>query len=282
MAVYGSVELGGTKTLVGSGTHPDHLAPISIPTTGPEETLAAVIDILRGVDAVGIASFGPLELQQGADGYGMVTTTPKPGWLGARVLEVIREGVGVPAGIDTDVNGAALGETRWGAGQGLHTVVYVTVGTGIGGGAVVDGSTLRPLGHPEMGHLVVRRMPGDDYPGRCPYHGDCLEGMASGPALADRYGPHGEWDEDAIRLASFYLAQGLRDIVYVLAPQRVIVGGGVSRMEGFHDGLQDALVQELAGYPGLSEHGAYFVVPPGLGGLSGLAGGLVLAESALA
>ena len=282
MAVYGTVELGGTKTLVASGTHPDDLTPISIPTTTPEETLKSVVNALSGVDAVGIATFGPVELRKGFDSYGTLTSTPKPGWSGTRVLDFVQEGVGVPVGLDTDVNGAALGEYRWGAGRGLDTIVYVTVGTGIGGGGVVGGSTLRALGHPEMGHVVVRRRPGDEYPGRCPYHGDCLEGMASGPAITDRYGPHEEWDGEVLGLATFYLAQGLRDIVYVLSPERVIVGGGVSRIDGFHDALQSALTQELAGYPGMSEHRANFIVPPGLGDLSGLAGGLVLAETSLA
>ena len=285
--VFGTVELGGTKTLVAVGTTPSDLSdPIRIPTTTPEETLEQVVEHLskHDLEAIGIASFGPVELREDHPDFGNITSTPKPGWSGAPVLRHTADALGVPAGFDTDVNGAALGEGAWGAVMGLHSYVYVTVGTGIGLGAVIRGHTLTASGHPEFGHVVVERHPQDDYPGRCPFHGDCLEGMASGPALEDRFGAHEAWEEPEKvgELAVRYLAQGMRNAVYAYSPQCIVVGGGVSKLPSFHSVLQHALLNELAGYPndGIAAAGDY-LRPPGLGDLSGLAGGLVLAREAL-
>lgn len=288
MALYGTVELGGTKTLVSSGTTAEDLAePHRLPTTKPDEVLAAVIDHLSGqpIASLGVASFGPLELRADHPDYGSISATPKPGWANTPILRVLSEALDLPVSIDTDVNGAALGEGVWGAGRGLHELVYVTVGTGIGGGVVVGGSPLGALGHPEIGHIEVERLGGDTYPGRCPYHGGCLEGMASGPAIEDRFGPHESWEDPSPPrdTAAFYVAQGVRNLIYTLAPQRVIVGGGVSKIPGFHARLRTDLVRSLAGYPGLEEHTSdAFVVAPGLGDHSGLVGGLVLAAGAVA
>jgi fructokinase len=194
----------------------------------------------------------------------------------------------VPVGFDTDVNGAALGEGRWGAARGLDSFVYVTVGTGIGGGAVVGGAPVHGLPHPEMGHVSVSRLPGDDFPGICPFHGDCLEGMACGPAIAARWGrPAEELRGDDLRRAvdveAHYLAAGLRNVVYALAPERIVLGGGVAGLPGLLPSLRARLAGALAGYPGLPEHGGdAFVVPPGLGGAAGAAGALALAEAAAA
>jgi fructokinase len=284
MPRYGSVEIGGTKTSCVVGSSPDDLSPVlTFSTSEPVETLGNVIDYLRAEspDAVGIAAFGPLDLVDGRVGV-----TPKEGWSGADLVGPVRDALDVPIGLDTDVNGAALGEIRWGAAQGLRTFVYVTVGTGIGGGAIVDGETVHGLGHPEMGHISVRRDPDDVYPGICRLHGDCLEGLASGPAIEGRWGVSGERLSGtdltmAVEIESFYLAQMMRNLVYILAPELVIVGGGVSRLPGLLDLVNRRLVAELSGYPGLPEHDSGFVVPPGLGDMSGLAGGIVLAERAL-
>jgi fructokinase len=283
MPRYGAVELGGTKTSVGVGETPGDLEDsATFATTGPKETLGRVIELLLEVRpvAVGISSFGPLDLSAGRIGV-----TPKPGWSGTDLLQPVRGALEVPVGLDTDVNGAALGEGRWGAGLGLRSIVYVTVGTGIGGGALIDGKPVHGLGHPEMGHIVVRRHPEDRIPGVCRLHGDCLEGLASGPAIAERSGRPAEDLRDAelrdtLEIESFYLAQMMRDLIYVLAPERVIIGGGVTRLPGLLPRVIDRLSAELGGYPGLPDHDAGFVVPPGLGDLSGLAGGLILAERA--
>ena len=216
-----------------------------------------------------------------------MTTTPKPGWSGTDLVGPLGDALGVPVGFDTDVTGAALGEGRWGAARGLRSFVYVTVGTGIGGGAVVGGAPVHGLPHPEMGHVSVTRLPGDEFPGICPFHGDCLEGMACGPAMAARWGRPAEELTGAdlaraVDIEAHYLAAGLRNIVYVLAPERIVLGGGVAGLPGLFPALRERLAAALAGYPGLAEHGAPgFVVPPGLGGAAGAAGALALAELAL-
>lgn len=284
MARFGTVELGGTKILVASGTTPDDLtAPHRIDTSDPESNLSAIVTHLSeaSVDAVGIASFGPLELRPGHADFGNIVSTPKRGWSDAPVARRITDGIGVPVSIDTDVNAAALGEGRWGASAGLATHAYVTVGTGIGMGAVVRGRTISGLGHPEMGHFAVIPRPDDSFPGRCPFHATCLEGMASGPALADRFGPHQGWDEAVTGLAAHYVAQGLRSVVYAIAPERIVVGGGVSRLSGFHDLLRGELAEQLAGYPAISERTDRTFLTRPVFENSGLVGSLILARNAL-
>lgn len=290
----GAVEAGGTKIVCLVGSDPDHIvAQTRIPTGEPTETLTQVIAFFReAVDAggplaaIGIASFGPLELRRAHPRYGFITTSPKPGWAGVDMVGPVRSALGVPVGFDTDVNGAALGESRWGAARGLNTFVYLTVGTGIGGGAVAGGRIIHGLGHPEMGHLSVPRQPGDDFPGTCPFHADCLEGMAGGDAIAARWGRPGEQlDGPELRAAgqleAAYLAAGLRAIVYTLAPQRIVIGGSVTALPGLLPLVRAKLTEGLAGYPGLPEHGTDdFVVPAALGALAGPAGALVLADHA--
>ncbi len=284
---FGAIEIGGTKTLVAAAESVDDLADHRrIPTTTPDETLEEVIGELEsaGVDAVGVASFGPVELRPGHPRYGYITSTPKPDWSDTPVVQIFVERLGVPVGFDVDVNGAALGEGRWGAAAGMDDFAYITVGTGIGGGVVVAGSPVHGAPHPEVGHVVVRRHPDDDYPGSCPFHGDCLEGLAAGPAVEARFGrPGNELSgseiEQAVELVTFYLAQGFRNLVYAVAPARLVVGGGISKMHGFHETVRGSLTAELAGYPYEEAHLApEFVVPPDLGDMSGLAGALILAE----
>lgn len=273
------------------GTGPDDIrADTRIPTTSPVETLGRVVDFFEAqppVNALGVASFGPVELRRDHPKYGSITTTPKPHWSDTDVVGALGNRLEIPIGFDTDVNGAALGEGRWGSAVGLDTFVYLTIGTGIGGGAVVSGAIGHGQVHPEMGHVTVRRHPDDDFPGRCPFHGDCFEGMACGPAIIDRWDASpsqltGETRARALAFEAHYVAEGVRNIVYTLAPQRVIIGGGVSKMDGLFPAVRSALRSSLAGYPGLPEHAAEdFVVPPGLGDRAGIAGGFVLAELAL-
>jgi fructokinase len=291
-----AVEAGGTKVLALLATGPDDtVAEMIIPTTTPGETIGAVVDFFSTQVAAGnapvaggIATFGPVELRRSHERYGWITTTPKPGWSNTDVLGPVRDVLGVPVGFDTDVNGAALGEGRWGAAQGLETFVYVTLGTGIGGGAVVNGRIAHGLVHAEMGHVHVPRHEDDDFPGSCPFHGRCLEGMASGPALEERFGSppdalEGAERERAVRLTAWYVAAGLRSIVYTLAPQRIIIGGGVGTLSGLIPEVRRRLAEFLGGYPALPEHGSVdFVVSPGLGAMAGPAGALVLAELELA
>ena len=285
MTVLGTVEIGGTKTDVAFGTSPDDLSPpFRIDTTDPDETLAAVASYFAAnpVDALGVAAFGPLDLTPSSPRYGTVLATPKPGWSGLPLHEVLTSAIDVPIAIDTDVNGAALGEGRWGAAQGMSNFAYMTVGTGIGAGIVVAGHLLAGDRHPEMGHISVRRLDGDTFPANCPYHGDCLEGMAAGPSLEARFGPPGTWagNETVVGHIAHYLAQGVLVLVYVAAPERVVIGGGVASLPWLHDRVRSKLVEMMGGYPEEPDPDL-LVSAPGLGGLSGLAGGLVLAETAV-
>lgn len=287
--MYGGVEAGGTKFVCAVGTGPgDIRRRVVIETTDPDTTLGRVEEFFRPfrnrMRAVGVASFGPVELRPGHPDWGKITSTPKEGWRDVDVAGRLASVLDLPIGFDTDVNGAALGEWRWGAGVGLDSVVYITVGTGIGGGAVIAGRPLHGLIHPEMGHVSVERRPSDDFPGICPYHGDCLEGMVSGPAIARRFGKPadrlGGAAAAAADLVAEYLAAGLRQVVYVLAPQRIIVGGGVSKLPGVVEKAGVRLLSQLAGYGVTPEHRAGFVVRPGLREDAGILGAFVLAERA--
>lgn len=294
--VYGAVEAGGTKFVCAVGTAPDDIREERrFPTAEPVETLAETIAFFEQwtdhhgpLRAIGVASFGPVELRRGHPAYGHITTTPKPGWSDTDIVGPLAGALGVPIGFNTDVNGAALGEGRWGAAAGLRTFVYLTVGTGVGGGAVVNGEVAEGLVHAEMGHVSVRRLEGDGFPGICPFHGDCLEGMAAGPAVAARWlqpaqDLEGADRERAVSVEAHYLAEGVRNIVYAVAPERVIIGGGIAEMPGLFPEVRRRLRSSLNGYPGLSEHARNdFIVPPGLGNLAGIAGAFVLAQAAAA
>ena len=289
---YGAVEAGGTKFVCLLGSSPDDVvARTRIPTgADPAATLDAVLAFFAGQPApaaVGIASFGPVELRPEHPRYGHITSTPKPGWRDVDLVGPVRAALGVPVGFDTDVAGAALGEGRWGAAQGLGSFVYMTVGTGIGAAAVVGGRLATGLGHAEMGHISVPRQPGDDYPGGCPYHADCLEGMAAGGTLAARFGRPGEQLDgadlrQAVEWEAGYLAAGLRTVVYTVIPERIVIGGSVAELPGLFPLVRDTLLESMAGYGVLPEHAAEdFVTPAALGGMAGPAGALVLAENAL-
>ena len=292
--MFGGVEAGGTKFVCVIGTGPDDIAETQrIDVAGPADTIEATLDFFRRalaagtrIDAIGIGSFGPVELRRSSPRYGFITTTPKPGWSGTDVAGPFAAALGIPIGFDTDVNAAALAEGRWGAARGLASFVYLTLGTGIGGGAVIDGRLLRGLGHPETGHIAVPRRPGDTFEGVCPFHGDCFEGLASGPAVGARFGRRAEHLDGAdqaaaAELVGFYLAVGVRSITYALAPERVVVGGGLSAMSGMLDAARAELRVQLNGYPGLTEHSQpAFLVPAELGGRAGPAGTLILAEQA--
>ena len=284
--LLGGVEAGGTNIVCAVGPAPGEILDrLEFPTGAPAETLDTAVGYFAGheLTALGLGWFGPIEMRPSHARYGVIGRTPKEGWDGIDVVAPFRA-LGVPVGLATDVAAAALGEGEQGASRGLRSHVYVTVGTGIGGAAIVDGEALTGLGHPEMGHVPVERAHNDDFPGVCPFHGGCLEGLASGSAVAARWGSPAESlaeseAEAAAALVAGYLAQGLRAIVYTLAPQRIVVGGGVTALPGFHGRLRDELEVSLAGNPGLPEHGAEdFVVAPALGDLAGVIGGLLLAR----
>lgn len=282
--VFGGIEAGGTKFVCVVGRGPDAIVDRArIETRDPASTLTECLAFFArhgSIRSLGIASFGPLELRPAHPDYGHITATPKPEWSGTDLVGPFADRLGIPVAIDTDVNGAALAEVRWGAATGLRNAVYVTVGTGVGGGAVMNGSPVTGLVHPEMGHVSISRLPGDDFGGVCPFHGDCFEGMASGPAIEARWGRPAESVEDTERMVEIEaatIAAGLRQIVYVLAPERIVLGGGVSKLAGLHEQVNAELMDQMAGYAVSSGHRSAFVVPPGLGDDAGVAGALALA-----
>jgi len=292
MALYGAIEAGGTKFVCAVGTGPADLrAQARFPTASPRETLARCLEFFRAqpqLDALGVGCFGPLELRRSAPHYGRVTTTPKLGWSNAEIVGPLQQALCVPVGFDTDVNAAVLGEARWGAAQNLDTVIYITIGTGIGGGALLGGQLAHGLVHPEMGHLLVPREPDDlTFAGDCPFHGGrCWEGLASGPALERRWGQRAETlpaDHPAWDLEARYIAAALTSLVLVLSPERVILGGGVMQVSALFPLIRSHLKRSLARYvqaDALEQGIDQYVVPPLLGTQSGIAGALALAERA--
>jgi fructokinase len=283
---YAGVELGGTKCIAILACGPDEvLAREVVPTSSPDETLGAIERILCRwqFDALGIASFGPIDVDTGSATYGQMLATPKPGWAGAKVTGQLGRVAAVPIAFDTDVNGAALAEMRWGAGHGFDDFAYITVGTGVGVGLIVDGKATRGLGHCELGHIRVARLPADDWRGSCPFHGDCVEGLASGSALTARYG------DDLASLKSddplwdgvaWTLAQLCHVIVCAAAPRRIAMGGGVvDQRPHLLASINAKLVESLNGYIRLPDDGAY-VRAPALGRDVGPMGAIALAMTA--
>ena len=293
-ALWGGIEAGGTKFVCAVGAGPDDIRAMErIPTTTPEATIGAALAFFQAqrrqlgpLSALGIASFGPVELHPESPKYGFITSTAKPGWRDTDVVGAFRRGLDLPVGFDTDVNGAALGEYQWGAAQGLDTFIYLTVGTGIGGGGLINGRLMRGLLHPEMGHFRLPRDPRTDpFPGGCPFHGDCFEGLASGPAMEKRWGQRAESlsaDHPAWALEAHYIALALSSYICTVSPQRIILGGGVMAQRHLFPLVHAGVRQVLNDYiqaPALTEHIASYIVPPALGDRSGVLGALALARA---
>jgi len=280
------VELGGTKCVALLARGPDEvLNRETVPTTSPEETLDALAAILARwqFDALGVASFGPVDLDKSSATYGHITSTPKPGWAGTDVLGRLRAAATVPAAFDTDVNGAALAEMRWGSGRGFMDFAYITVGTGVGVGLVVNGLPTRGFAHSELGHIRPVRIPGDDWPGACSFHGDCVEGLASGTALKARLGSRHVGDiapdDPVFETVAFALAQLCHAIVCAACPQRIAIGGGVTdRQPHLVERVQRMLVESLGSYMRLPRED--YVVAPELGAQAGPMGSIALAMDA--
>ena len=291
--MLGGVEAGGTKfvCVVGSGPS-DVRAEARVPTTSPAETLDRVMCFFREqqahhgpLSAIGIGSFGPIDLHPESARYGFITFTPKTGWADTDLVGPLRREFGVPVAFDTDVNAAALGEWRYGAARGLDTFLYLTVGTGIGGGALVGGRLMHGLVHPEMGHVrVPHDISVDPFPGLCRFHGDCLEGLASGPAMAARWGQSPDMlpaEHPGWALEATYLALALQGFVCTLSPQRIVMGGGVIEQPHLLPLVCQKLTALLNGYvhaPQVLAGIERYVVASGLGRRSGALGALVLAE----
>lgn len=289
--ILGALEAGGTKMVCAVGDENGNVFErASFPTRMPEETMADIIGYFQGKEicALGVSSFGPLNLDETSPEYGSITTTPKLSWTNFPLRKTLMDALGVPVGIDTDVNGAALAEQRLGAGKGLDSLVYYTVGTGVGGGAVVAGKLLHGLLHPEMGHMLLRPTKDDPAPhGFCPYHDGCLEGMAMGPAIEKRWGvpakelppEHPAWD-----LEAEYLSQMCVNTIALLSPKKIVLGGGVMHQLHLFPKIRRLTQEKLNGYiasPVVTQGIDDYIVPPALGDNAGAVGSLLLALDAL-
>lgn len=284
--MLGAIEAGGTKFVCAVGDAEGNIVErIQIPTTVPEETMEEVIAFFQKypLESMGIGSFGPIDVNQESPTYGYITSTPKTAWKNYPFVRVIKDAFDIPVGFNTDVNAAALGEAKLGAAKGLDSCLYITVGTGIGAGAVVQGKLLQGLTHPEMGHILVRRHSEDQYGGKCPYHKDCLEGLAAGPAIEERWGEKGiqlSNREEVWNLEAYYIAQALMQYILILSPKKIILGGGVMKQKQVFSYIHKHLLQLINGYVELPELSDY-IVSPGLGDNAGITGSLLLAQEAL-
>lgn len=291
------IETGGTKVICAAATAAEPAEPVltrRFPTGSPGETIDRIREFLdevaanEAIEAIGVASFGPVDAQQGSPRYGWITDTPKPGWSNTDLVGAIAP-EGVPNAFVSDVTGAAVGELRWGAGRGARSLAYTTVGTGVGTGLVVDGRPLGGDGWPELGHLLVRRHPEDRFEGGCPFHGDCLEGLAAGPAVQARWGVDAssfppEVRDTAFAILAFYIGQLVHTVVLTTGVERMVLGGGVMLASGLLERVQQEVPRLAAGYgpPHLaSGDPADLIVAPAVAGSSGVVGALTLAADLL-
>jgi fructokinase len=289
--VYGGIETGGTKVVCAIGAASNNLLKTQFPTTDPDETIGKIIDFfksyphLKQLAAIGIASFGPLDLDKHSPTYGYITTTPKKAWSNINIVQMIGSRLNVPVAIDTDVNLAGLGEQVWGAARGLDTFIYLTIGTGFGGGGMINGGLMHGLLHPEMGHIrIPHDWQKDPYTGCCPFHGDCLEGLASGKAMELRWGQSPEKlpiDHPAWELEANYLALAINNFICTISPQRIIVGGGLMKNPGLIPAVRRKVELNLNGYihsEAITKDIDRYIVAPALGDLAGVIGALELAK----
>ncbi len=287
-ARYGGIEAGGTKWVCGIGDGGGELtARVTFPTTTPGETIEQALDFFKRhgpLDAVGVGCFGPVDVRTGSPTFGQTLSTPKRGWSHVDVLSPLRDSLGAPLALDTDVNVAALGEAKWGRGAGHDAFVYMTIGTGIGGGVFANGGLLHGHLHPELGHMRIphdRAL--DPFDGSCPFHGDCLEGLASGEAMRQRAGVRAEdqGDDDLWALEAEYLGAALANVIYVISPQRIILGGGVMKRAGLLDRVRVRVTELLARYPEptvAAAEGDEYITGPALGDDAGVLGAIALAR----
>ena len=291
--LFAGIEGGGTKFICALGTDTGEvLAETRIPTTTPAETLSRCVDFFEEqrakfgyISAIGVASFGPLDPRLDSAKYGHILSTPKPHWSNADIVGILRKAFDLPIGFDTDVNGAALGEWCWGAAQGLRNFIYLTIGTGIGGGGMVNGELMHGLLHPEMGHISLPREP--KHTSVCPFHKDCFEGLASGPALEHHWEEKAENFEvghPAWEMEASYIARALRSFICTLSPERIILGGGVMQQAHLFPLIREKTLEELNGYvqsPQILQRIDKYIAPVALEGKAGILGAFLLAERAM-
>lgn len=286
----GAIEAGGTKMVCAVADENGKLMDrVTFPTRGPEETFEEMIDYFKKweIEALGIGCFGPIDLHKDSSTYGFITSTPKPGWANVDVVGTFRKALKVPIGFDTDVNGAVLGEVTWGAAKGTDCAIYITIGTGVGVGVYVNGGLLHGLVHPEAGHILLTRHPEDSYGGKCPYHRTCLEGLAAGPALEERWGAKGAelaGREDVWELEAYYIAQAVTNYILAYSPQKIILWGGVMHQEELFPMVREkvkALLGDYISHEMIFDKMDEYIVRPALGEDPGILGAVKLGMLAL-
>ena len=286
----GALEAGGTKMVCAIGDETGRIfEQVSIPTQTPDVTMPKLIEYFkeRGVEALGVACFGPIELDRNSPQYGSITSTPKLAWRNYNIVGGLADALQCPIGFDTDVNGSVLGEVTFGQAKGKNCVIYLTIGTGVGGGIYIDGRLLHGMVHPEAGHVLIRKRSDDTYEGKCPYHKTCLEGMAAGPAIEERWGSKAAeladrtevWD-----LEADYIAQALTGYILTLSPEMIILGGGVMHQEQLFPLIRQKVTQLLGGYVQAEEleDMERYIVPASLHDDQGIMGCLELARREIA
>ncbi len=293
MKYYGAIEAGGTKFVCSVAADPEnYVSEIRFPTTTPEETLTRTVEFFREqkekyhLSAIGVSCFGPLDLDKKSPTYGYITTTPKVGWGFTEVVGVLERELDLPVGFDTDVNGAALAEYKWGNPKGVNSLVYYTIGTGVGAGVVIGGVPVHGLVHPEGGHILVRQdKEQDPYDGFCTYHGNCLEGLCCGPSIQARFGkPAQELPEDhpIWKIIAGYLAQACVSQICQISPEKIVLGGGVMEQKQLFPLIHQEVLRLLNNYvkhPMILEHIDEYITPPALGNRSGACGAIALAQA---
>lgn len=286
--LYGALEAGGTKMVCAVGDEKGHILERTvIPTNTPGETIPQMIDFYKSHDiaALGIACFGPIDLIPESPTYGYITSTPKLEWRDTDIVGEFARALNIPIGFDTDVNGSLLGEATWGCARGLSDAVYITIGTGVGGGVMSGGKLVHGMLHPELGHMFIPRKSEDEYPGICPFHGACLEGLVSGPSIEKRYGVKAEKladRQDVWELEAYYIAEALVNIILTLSPQKIILGGGVMHQEQLYPLIRTEVSRMLAGYIQAAPLADMenVIVPPSLNDDQGIMGAIRLAMEA--
>lgn len=288
--LFGALEAGGTKMVCAIGDENGKiLDQISIPTVTPEETMPPIIDYFKGKDiaALGVACFGPVDLNKASDTYGYITSTPKLAWVNYDIVGTLQKALNVPVGFDTDVNGSALGEATWGSTKGIENSIYITIGTGVGVGVIINGKPYHGMMHPEGGHIFLNRHPSDlAFESKCPYHTNCIEGLAAGPAIEKRWGKKGIElvdRKEVWELEAFYIGQALCNYIVTLSPQRIVLGGGVMAQKQLFPLVREEVRKQLNNYIQTKEMADLdtYIVPAGCNGDQGIMGCIKLAMNEL-
>lgn len=283
--LLGALEAGGTKMVLAIGNeNGEILEQTSIPTETPDITLPKIIEYFKDKDikALGIGSFGPIDLDKNSKSYGYITSTPKLAWVNCDIVGTLTKHLGVPVGFDTDVNGSALGEATWGSTKGVDSSIYITIGTGVGVGVYQNGKLLHGMLHPEAGHVLLSRHPEDSFTGACPYHSNCFEGLAAGPAIEKRWGKKAYElapDHKAWEMEAFYIAQALVGYIFTLSPHRIVLGGGVMHQTHLFPMIREQVITLINGYlkTPLLEDIDNYIVPAALNDDQGIMGCIKLA-----